>query len=94
MKHYGLMATDGEIITDNHIKSSDIQSRINMDLPRGVSPFITILEEIEEQSTNELLRINFGAHVHCQNMIHGSDGLVGTITGQVLDPKMRGMFLQ
>jgi len=68
MKHYGLMATDGEIITDNHIKSSDIQSRINMDLPRGVSPFITILEEIEEQDnttdrmaqyTDKLLRINY-----------------------------------
>jgi len=68
LRHYGLTAAKGEINTDSHKQSSNIQNIINTDLPRVVSPFETILEENEElddradkmaHSTDELLRIHY-----------------------------------
>jgi len=38
-KHYGLTAIEEEISTDNNIQNPDIHGRIQIDLPKVVSPF-------------------------------------------------------
>jgi len=48
-KHYGLTAIEEEISTDKKIQSPDIHGRIQIDMPKCVSPLETILEENEEQ---------------------------------------------